>query len=195
MELTKEQIREEELIEDSVEQYKEEKIDSRLKIEYMKIPLHKYTFSRKPIREWVEENSYGKVLNLFAGKTKLNLDEVRNDEDKTMNAGFNMEALEFIKFAIKNKMKFDTIILDPPYAYRKSMEMYNGHKASKFNQVKDLLKEILVCGGRVITFGYHSVSMGKGRGFKQDKILLMSHGGAIHDTIAVIETLKEGVGA
>ena len=41
--------------------------------------------------------------------------------------------------------------------------------------------------GRVITFGYHSISMGKSRGFSQEKILLMSHGGAIHDTIAVIE--------
>ena len=84
-------------------------------------------------------------------------------------------------------MKFDTIILDPPYAYRKSMEMYNGHKASKFNQVKDNLKNILNENGRVITFGYHSVSMGKNRGFEQERILLISHGGAIHDTIAVIE--------
>ncbi len=29
--------------------------------------------------------------------------------------------------------------------------------------------------------------MGNKRGFKQEHILLMSHGGAIHDTIAVVE--------
>jgi 23S rRNA G2069 N7-methylase RlmK/C1962 C5-methylase RlmI len=63
-----------------------------------------------------------------------------------------------------HKDKFDTIILDPPYAYRKSMEMYNGHKASKFNQIKDLIPKILNKNGIVITFGYHSVSMGNSRG-------------------------------
>jgi hypothetical protein len=67
------------------------------------------------------------------------------------------------------------------------MEMYNGHKASKFNQTKDLIPNILNKDGVVITFGYHSVSMGKKRGFEQKEILLISHGGAIHDTIAVIE--------
>ena len=158
-----------------------------MKLEYLKTPLHKYTFSIRPIREWVEENSGGRVLNLFAGKTKLNLDELRIDMDETMNADIYMEAYEYIKSC---KEKFDTIILDPPYAYRKSMEMYNGHKASKLNMIKDLLSALLSENGRVITFGYHSVSMGKRRGFKQTKILLMSHGGAIHDTIATIE-IKE----
>ena len=150
----------------------------------MKTPLNKYTFSIKPIREWVERNSKGLVLNLFAGKIKLNLDETRVDVDKTMKADFYMDAYAFVK---QHHGKFDTIILDPPYAYRKSMEMYNGHKASKFNQIKDLIPKILNKNGIVITFGYHSVSMGKKRGFKQEKILLLSHGGAIHDTIAIIE--------
>jgi hypothetical protein len=155
-----------------------------MKFTYLKTPLNKYTFKMKPIRNWVESKCKGKVLNLFAGKIKLNCDEVRNDIDKTMNAEYHLDALEFVK---TYKGKFDTIILDPPYAYRKSMEMYNGHKASKFNQVKDNLKRILNKDGRVITFGYQSVSMGTIRGFKQEEILLMSHGGAIHDTIAIIE--------
>jgi len=155
-----------------------------MKIEYLKTPLHKYTFSRKPIRKWVEENSKGKVLNLFAGKTKLDVDEFRVDEDKTMNADVYEDAYGFVLNCVK---KFDTIILDPPYAYRKSMEMYNGHKASRFNIIKNMIPKILTKNGLVITFGYHSVSMGKSRGFIQEKILLMSHGGAIHDTIAVVE--------
>jgi len=160
-------------------------------MEYMKTPLNKYTFSIKPIREWVEKNSKGKVLNLFAGKTKLKLDEYRVDADKTMNANWYGDAYEFVKNAIKSGAKFDTIILDPPYAYRKSMEMYNGHKASRFNMIKDLIPKILNENGITITFGYHSISMGNKRGFVQKKVLLMSHGGAIHDTIAVIELLQE----
>lgn len=35
--------------------------------------------------------------------------------------------------------------------------------------------------------------MGKNRGYKQEHILLMSHGGAIHDTIAVIERKDDGL--
>lgn len=157
-------------------------------LEYLKCPLNKYTFSVKPIRDWVEKNSDGKVLNLFAGKTKLNLDETRVDLDKTMIADCYSDALDFV---LSCRDKFDTIILDPPYTYRKSMEMYNGHKASRFNEVKDNLHRILNDGGKVITFGYHSVSMGSSRGFIQDKILLMSHGGAIHDTVGVIERYKQ----
>lgn len=155
-----------------------------MKLTYLKTPLNKYTFSVKPIREWVESKARGKVLNLFAGKTLLSLDEVRVDADESMRADFNLDALDFVKSC---KDKFDTIILDPPYSYRKSMEMYNGNKASKFNQVKDIIPKLLEKDGRVITFGYQSVSMGKSRGFVQEEVLLMSHGGAIHDTIAVVE--------
>lgn len=155
-----------------------------MKLTYIKTPLNKYTFKVKPIREMVESRCVGKVLNLFAGMTKLDVDEVRNDVDKTMNADYYLEALDFIR---QCKDKFDTIILDPPYAYRKSMEMYHGHKASTFKIVKDEISKLLNKNGRIITFGYHSVSMGKKRGFIQDEVILLSHGGAIHDTICVIE--------
>ena len=158
-----------------------------MRMEYLKSPLNKYTFSIRPIREWIEKESKGKVLNLFAGKTKLNIDEIRVDEDKTMVADWYGDAYDYVK---QCKIKFDTIILDPPYAYRKSMEMYNGHRASRFNQIKDLLPKRLNRNGRVITCGYHSVSMGRSRGFKQEVILLISHGGAIHDTIFTIESLS-----
>jgi len=155
-----------------------------MKIDYIKCPLNTYTFSVKPIREWVERECKGYVLNLFAGKTKLSINEYRVDMDKTMKADNYMDAYDYVK---KCDKKFDTILLDPPYSYRKSMEMYNGHKSSRFNALKNILPRILNKNGKVITFGYHSVSMGKNRGFIQEKILLISHGGGIHDTIAVIE--------
>ncbi len=153
--------------------------------DYIKCPLSRYTFSIKPIREWVERNCEGKTLNLFAGKTKLFIDEVRNDLGSEMLADYHLEALEFIQKWSGNK--FDTVLLDPPYAYRKSMEMYKGIVASPFRQLKDEINCILKENGIVITFGYHSVVMGEGRGFIVEKICLFSHGGAIHDTIASIE--------
>ena len=153
--------------------------------DYIKCPLNRYTFSIAPIRHWVEDNCKGKVLNLFAGKTKLYVDEIRNDLDEEALSDYKLDAVEFLR-TWKGE-KFDTVLLDPPYAYRKSMEMYKGIKCSPFRQLKDEISRILNDNGIVITFGYHSVVMGINRGFKVEKICLFSHGGAIHDTIATIE--------
>jgi len=153
--------------------------------DYIKCPLNRYTFSVRPMKEWVETNCEGKTLNLFAGKTKLLVNEIRNDLDSDMLADYHLDALAFV--LDWNGEKFDTVLLDPPYAYRKSMEMYKGIIASPFRQLKDAIPDILKDNGIVITFGYHSTVMGTGRGFKVERICLFSHGGAIHDTIATIE--------
>ena len=156
-----------------------------MNFDYIKCPLNRYTFSVTPIRVWVEKNCEGRTLNLFAGKTKLFVDEVRNDLDSDMLADYHLDALAFV--LDWNGEKFNTVLLDPPYAYRKSMEMYKGIIASPFRQLKDAIPDILKDNGIVITFGYHSTVMGTGRGFKVERICLFSHGGAIHDTIATIE--------
>ena len=156
-----------------------------MNFDYIKCPLNKYTFKVKNIREWVEKNCEGKTLNLFAGKTILNINEIRNDLDDNAITDYQKDALQFVKEW--NRNKFDTILLDPPYSYRKSMELYKGIKASPFRQLKDEIPRILNKNGIVITFGYHSNVMGASRGFKVERIALFSHGGAIHDTIASIE--------
>lgn len=153
--------------------------------EHFRCPLNRYTFRIRPVREWVEKTCEGRVLNLFAGKTILKVKETRNDLDPEMPAEHHLDALEFL-----NKWqgaKFDTILLDPPYAYRKSMELYKGIVCSPFRRLKDAATTVLEPGGIVITFGYHSVVMGKNRKFEPERIALFSHGGAIHDTIASVE--------
>jgi len=152
---------------------------------YIKCPLHRYTFDVKPIRDWVELNCVGYTLNLFAGKTKLNINEVRNDLDIEALSDYKMDAVEFLR-TWEGEM-FDTILLDPPYAYRKSMEMYKGIICSPFKQLKDEISNVLKPNGIVITFGYHSVVMGRNRKYNVERICLFSHGGAIHDTIASVE--------
>lgn len=160
-----------------------------MKFTHMQTTLNRYTFSNKRIKKWVEDHCEGFTLNLFAGKTKLDLSEVRVDSNSDMPADSHMDALEFLRY-YNCKTRFNTVLLDPPYAYRKSMEMYKGHVMSPFKQLKDEIPKVLAPGGIVITFGYHSVSMGASRGFEAEHILLISHGGAIHDTIATIERMK-----
>ena len=38
---------------------------------YLSQPPRKYTFEQPQLKEWTEKWCQGKVLNLFAGKTKL----------------------------------------------------------------------------------------------------------------------------
>lgn len=155
-----------------------------MKFTHLKTPLHKYTFKAPKIKQWVENQCEGFVLNLFAGETILNVNEHRNDIRENMCAQTHMDALQFCR---DTDLVFDTIILDPPYAFRKSMEMYEGAITSPFNKLKNVLSSCLSHNGKVITFGYHSVSMGAKRGFTVEEICVMSHGGAIHDTIATVE--------
>lgn len=163
-----------------------------MKFTYLKTPLYKYMFKNKKIVKWVEENCEGKVLNLFAGKYKLRkVDEVRNDVRVDMPSDYHMDALDFVKRW--GGVKFNTIILNPPYSYLKTMEMYEDGVSSPFNQLKNEIDRIIKPHGVVITFGYHSNVMGKNRDYEQEHILLMSHGGAIHDTIAVIERKNDGI--
>jgi hypothetical protein len=154
---------------------------------HIKCPIHNQTFTVKSIRKWVEAVCEGRTLNLFSGGTVLEIDEVRNDIDRSVMAEYHYEALEFMNIAINSGMTFSTILLDPPYSYRKSIEYYNGNRNSKFKLIKDLIPKVLVKNGIVVTFGYHSVSMGTNRGFKLEGIAIFSHGGAIHDTIASVE--------
>ncbi len=156
-------------------------------LELINTSLRRYTFESTKIRKWVEENSKGKTLNLFAGRWKLDLDEVRNDlsTEKNIIADFHLDAVEFVKQWKGDK--FNTIILDPPYSYRKAMEMYHGRYVSQFKKLADLIPPILKKEGSVISFGYHSTFLGKKRDFYLSKLCVFAHGGAQHCTIAIIE--------
>ena len=155
------------------------------KLTLIRTNLRRYTFDSPKIKTWVENRSNGKVLNLFAGKNKLDLNETRNDKDKSMNADYHKDALNFVREW--KREKFDTIILDPPYSYRKSMEMYNGNRNSRFKLIADEIPRILKKSGIVISFGYHSTFMGQKRNFKLKELCVFAHGGSQHCTIGIIE--------
>ena len=154
-------------------------------LELVRTNLRRYTFQSPKIKQWVEENSRGKVLNLFAGKTLLNLDEVRNDLDSEANAEYHLDAVDFVKKWRGHK--FDTVILDPPYSYRKAMEMYVGNYSSRFKMLADELGKITHKDTKFISFGYHTTFMGKVRGYELTKLCTFAHGGAQHATIGIIE--------
>lgn len=144
----------------------------------------KYTFEQKQLKEWVESWCKGKTLNLFAGKTKLDVDEFRVDIDSNMFADHYGDAYDFVT---TTDMKFDTVVLDPPYNLRKAREKYNGNYIGSFTKIKNQLLRILNPESTVIILGYDSVGMGASRGFKKKAICLVCHLGDFNDTIVIVE--------
>ncbi len=158
----------------------------RIDFTYLAQPPKRYTFEQPKLKLWVEKWCKGKVLNLFAGKVKLNVDEVRVDIDKTTNPNYWADAYEFVRDI---DLKFDTVIIDPPYNIRKAREKYQGRWIGKLTKIKDILPRILNNNARIIHFGYDSVGMSKCRGFKKIAICLICHNGDHNDTICLVEEL------
>ena len=153
---------------------------------YMAQPPKKWTFEQPKLKLWTEQWSRGNVLNLFAGKVRLNVNEYRIDISNEWNPDRVIDAYEFVS---TTDMKFETIIFDPPYNLRKSREKYNGKYIGNLTKLKNLLPSILNNDGRVIHFGYDSVGMGKIRGFEKIAVCLVCHGGDHNDTICLVDKL------
>ena len=151
---------------------------------YLSQPPKRYTFEQPKLKLWTEKWCKGKVLNLFAGTTRLNVDEFRVDIDKNVPADYYGDALEFVK---TTKLKFDTIVLDPPYNLRKSREKYGSRYIGSFTKIKNELPKILNDGGLIIHYGYDSTGMSRSRGFEKVAICLVCHNGDHNDTICLVE--------
>lgn len=157
---------------------------------YISQPPKRYTFEQPQLKLWVEQWCKGQVLNLFAGKVRLRVNETRIDIDREMKPHYICDAQEYVERCVADQLRWDTIILDPPYNYRKAREKYGGRYIGKMKKIKDTIPQILKTGGRVIHLGYDSVGMGNRRGFSKISICLVCHNGDHNDTICLVEELK-----
>lgn len=151
---------------------------------YLAQPPKKWTFEQPRLKEWTEMQCQGRALNLFAGKVLLSVNEYRVDLSDEFVPDIVMDAYEFVS---TTDLKFDTVILDPPYNLRKSREKYEGRYIGSLTKVKNALPRIINPHGRVISFGYDSVGMAKCRRFKKIAICLVCHNGDHNDTICLVE--------
>jgi len=95
-------------------------------------------------------------------------------------------------------LEVDGVIWDPPYSLTQCARAYKlnripdwqtrfGNKSGEFPILKDEVARICKPGAQVISFGWSSVAMGSGRGFRKTHIKLVCHGGVSRDTICVRE--------
>lgn len=154
---------------------------------YLLQPPKRYTFEQPKLKKWIESYCSGKVLNLFAGKVRLCVDEVRVDVSSEFNPDYCMDAEAFVDMAIRDGKFFNTIVLDAPFSLRKAREKYGGAYIGSFTKVKNKLPLILEEGGIVISLGYDTVGMSRSRGFEKIAICVVCHGGDHNDTLCVVE--------
>ena len=152
------------------------------------------TFSIKPIEEFVLRYLTRSLVSIDPFARNRALATWRNDIDPATAAPSHMDAEDFCRSV---DIKADLALFDPPYSPRQISECYKGfgreittkdtQNAALYKRVRDALNPLIVPGGIVLSFGWSSNGMGKGRGYKIEEILLVAHGGAHNDTICIAE--------
>ena len=145
------------------------------------------TFSIKPIKELLSRylNSDMEVIDPFARDSKWGT--ITNDINPKTSAKYHMDAVEFLDMLIKQNVKADALVFDPPYSPRQISECYRelGMKVTMQHtqnavlnkNCKDKISQLLKSGGIAISFAWNSAGIGKTRGFEIIEILLVAHGG------------------
>ena len=160
------------------------------------------TFSIKPIKELINRwvcsfKDDIKIIDPFVRNSPFKGMCISNDLDKSIDADYNMDALDFLKTFGDNSVDF--ILFDPPYSPRQISECYKKMdkavnmqttQASFWGDIKKEISRITKSGACVITCGWNSGGIGKTNGLKIKEILLVAHGGWHNDTITTVE-IKE----
>jgi len=148
-----------------------------MKIERKWAMPNKRTFTIPPIKKLIEDE----------------IGDIRKALDP-----FPFEYTEDIIDYLEKKEMSDYGLFDPPYSPRQLKECYNGKgnfdtKATTWSNWKDALSKKIKPNGKIISFGWSSQGMGKKRGFKIERILLVAHGGMHNDTICVVERKVQSI--
>lgn len=155
------------------------------------------TFQIKPIAQLLDRVCSGlqNVADPFARTSKRA--NWSNDLDPAFKHQFALDSREFARELARLGIQLDGILFDPPYSPRQISECYKGiglkvgmeetQSARLYSQTRDELNKVARVGCVSVSFGWNSVGFGKTRGWEQEEILLVCHGGAHNDTICVVE--------
>lgn len=158
------------------------------------------TFDVAPIADlldrWIEPGMV--VVDPFARDSKRGT--ITNDLNPGTTAEYHMDAAVFC--GVIGHVEADAVLFDPPYSPRQISECYRSvgrtvgmegtQNGALYRRVRDALDALLVTGGLAFSFGWNSAGFGKERGYSIEEILLVAHGGALNDTICVVERKRQG---
>lgn len=150
---------------------------------------NKYTFRMRSVADLLAQEMQGTWADPFAGKTSPAA--IRNDADADNPAEFHEDALDFLR--AMPDASLDGVLFDPPYSVEQALRKYKpkqGGTAGRleyWSRCKDEIARIVRPEGKAICFGWDSNGIGKNRNFALDRVLLICHGAAHHDTIVTVE--------
>lgn len=120
-----------------------------------------------------------------------------NDLNPEFGHGSSMDAAKWLAKLHADGVRADAVLFDPPYSPRQIAECYRqvgravgmeeAQNARLYKAARDGLTRIAAPGCVAVSCGWNSSGLGVGRGWQQEEIMLVCHGGAHNDTIVVIE--------
>jgi hypothetical protein len=155
------------------------------------------TFSIPPIGDFVRRWLVGRaeIVDPFARNSRFA--NYRNDLNPNTTAEHHLQADEFLASLRRASVSVDAVLIDPPYSPRQISRLYkeigievsqkDTQDAAFMRRVYDAAHKITRPGSIVLSFGWNSAGMGKGRGYEIREILLVNHGGRHNDTICLAE--------
>ena len=157
------------------------------------------TFSVKPIGDFVQKYMSGVSIDPFSRNKQWAT--YTNDLNPGTSAAYHMDAVDFLTMLVNDGVQADCVLFDPPYSPRQITECYAAAGLSTsmkttqngrlYKECRDAIRKLCKPGSVVLSFGWNSVGMGKL--FSIEEIMLVSHGGAHNDTICMAErmTIKQ----
>src|SRR6056297_3240951 len=119
--------------------------------------IGRWTFETRKVRDVCLRYCEGRVLNAFAGVTRLDdykrgITEVRNDLNPERNADHHVDAATLD--TVFEPASFDTVVLDPPFSQSQSDEHYDGLHARDMGEVRRAVAPLVRSGGCIVEFGW-----------------------------------------
>lgn len=165
------------------------------------------TYTVKPIKEVVErylETVGGVSLDPFARDTEYAT--YRNDIHPETKAQYHEDAYAFLLKMEREVGRANLVLFDPPYSPRQAVDCYQAagvdpkeldaalnrkanawQRTKNWKEEKDTIARMQRPGDVVISFGWDSNGMGKGRKYEIIELLLVCHGACHNDTICTVE--------
>ena len=148
----------------------------------------KWTFTIPPIKSLIQEEVTGISADPFSGENSPATHKNDIVVGRSGDGGGQEDALTWLRN--RESLFYDTVLYDPPYSITQA-RMYGKAEFSSmayWADCKNEISRIVKVGGKVICFGWNSMGIGKNRGFRMTRILLVPHGGSKNDTIVTVET-------
>ena len=160
------------------------------------------TFSVPPIGDMVKRYLRESKVSVDAFARNKRWATYTNDINPNTEAEYHLEARVFMAEMVKQGVKADLIIFDPPYSPRQVSEVYSEigltatmkdtQTANMKKECRQLMQKLSQPGTVVLSFGWNTVGMGKG--WETLETMLVCHGGDHNDTICLAERMvsKQG---